>query len=525
MADGVVGLLFCILLILMLLILYLMRAKDYDFYGDNIGAYDRPSEEEGAGGGYGATYEREHAEPSGGGEGDDEDYEDGGGGGYMYEDPDPGAGEGDGSDKAAVLVQVVDGETKRTIKKEGIKFELYNSESALQVLSTYYPTKVDYKRYETDQDGVFYLPEKIRLGTYYLHDLTPVEGYDAVGNWEFAPDRDYDWDDPYLVSVELYPARNIIRLQLNDADTGEKITGASFDIVAAENITTKDGTTRYKQGDIVDTVAVDDQGYGESKELYLGKYLIRQNTAPEYYSCLQTDTSVEVKSKASDATPALNELKERKTTILVTVTDALYENKTISGATFDVTTETGEKVGTYTSDESGQIALTDLIKGSTYHVKQTASVSKYKIDPSDHAFTVDSKGLINLKEAETLTVANGIVRTKFSVRDQIFKREIADVDVVLQDGAGKSIQSWTTSGADNVLEGLDPGEYRVVIDGNESKSRTINVEDTVDVQTYTFYRWTTVDIGIVFAAALAAIGLLAGAAFWLRHRSNTKAEE
>ena len=46
----------------------------------------------------------------GGGGGDNADEE--------FEDPDPGAGEGDGSDRAAVFVQVMDGETNRTIKKD-----------------------------------------------------------------------------------------------------------------------------------------------------------------------------------------------------------------------------------------------------------------------------------------------------------------------------------------------------------------------------------------------------------------------
>lgn len=521
MADGVIGLLLCVLLILMILILYLMKATD------NQGDYEENNYEAG---GYGATHPHDYERADENGEDDEEDEDEeyhagGGGGGYPYEDPDPGMGEGDGSDKAAVLVQVVDGETLRTIKKQGIQFELYNSASALQVLSTYYPVKTDYKKYETDKDGVFYLPEKIRIGTYYLHQLTGIDGYDLVGNWEFAPDQDYDWDEPFLVSVEVFPSKNIVRLKLTDADTGEPLTGASFEIVAAENIATKDGTTRYKQGDIADTIEVDEEGYAESKELYLGKYFIRQKTVPEYYSCILTNTSVVVKSKSEEATPALNELKEQKTAIHIKVVDALYDNQPVSDAVFDVTSGSGERVGTVTADTNGEALLTELKKGYTYHIKQTASAKNYKIDQTDYSFTVNDKGLVNGKEVESLVVLNGIVRASFSVRDKLFKGQLSDVNITLLNDQGAVVQNWNTSAVDNIIEGLAPGEYRIVINGDEANAHSIVVNDVVELQEFVFTKWTPLDIGSIVLASLVAAGLIAILIIVLRRRGRKKSSE
>ena len=522
MADGVIGLLLCVLLILMLLILYLMKATD------NQGDYDENNFEAG---GYGTAHPYEYAdddEEEGDEEEDeeyDEEYSGGGGGGYPYEDPDPGMGEGDGSDKAAVLVQVVDGETLRTIKKQGIQFELYNSASALQVLSTYYPVKVDYKKFETDKEGMFYLPEKIRLGTYYLHDLTPIDGYDLAGNWEFAPDRDYDWDEPFLVSVEVFPSKNIVRLQLKDSETGTALSGASFEIIAAENITTKDGTTRYKQGEIADTVEVDEDGYGESKELYLGKYLIRQKTVPEYYSCILTDQSVTVKSKSESAVPALNELNEQKTTIQIKVTDALYENQPVADAVFEITTGSGERVGSITTDSKGESVLRDLKKGYTYKIRQTATANNYKIDPTEYSYTVNEKGLVNGKEIENVTIQNAIVRVSFSVRDKLFRGQISDINVALLNDKGKVIQSWNTSAVENIIEGLVPGEYSVVINGDEDKAYPIVVSDVVEIQEFSFDRWTPLDLGCMALASIIAIGVVAILIMIYRRRSRKKISE
>ena len=129
--------------------------------GGNYGNYDESDED-------GDTYNDDHDSGSDldeggggtGGAGDTDDEKN------KFEDPDPGAGNGEGSNKAAVYVQVVDEETGVTIKKKGIEFELYGSGSALQVLSTYYPKKTDYKKYQTDESGVFYLPEKLYLASY-----------------------------------------------------------------------------------------------------------------------------------------------------------------------------------------------------------------------------------------------------------------------------------------------------------------------------------------------------------------------
>ena len=523
MADGVIGLLLCVLLILMLLILYLMRAKDYDYIGDS----DDHGKENG---GYGYTYEDTERADDYDGDGDGEyEYEHnggGGGGGFPYEDPDPGKGEGDGSEKAAVLVQVVDGETQRTLKQPGIEFELYNSAMALQVLSTYYPVKIDYKKYETDKEGMFYLPEKIPLGTYYLNNLTQIDGYDLAGNWEFSPDRDYDWDEPYLVSVEVFPSKNVIRIQLKDNETGEKLTGAAFDIVAAENIVTKDGTTRYKMGEIADSVEVDAEGFAESKELYLGKYSIRQKTTPEYYSALLTDTPVTIKSKKTEPNPAVNELREQKTSVTISVVDALYDTQPVPGAVFEVVTGNGERVGSFESDGSGTVKLTNLKKATTYRVKQTTTAKNYKIDPQVYAFTVNDKGLVNQKETEQLTVKNSIIRASFSVRDRLLKKQISDINITLVDGSGKTVQSWNSSAVDNVIEGLVPGEYSLLLNGDQDNATNIIVADTIDLQAFSVEKWTMIDTGIVGIAAMITAAILAALAFLIkRNRNNKQMEE
>ena len=63
------------------------------------------------------------------------------------------------------------------------------------------------------------------------------------------------------------------------AVTGQ--AGAVYEVIAAEDIVTPDGTVRAAAGDVVDTITTDEEGKAETKELYLGKYQIVEKTAPD----------------------------------------------------------------------------------------------------------------------------------------------------------------------------------------------------------------------------------------------------
>lgn len=541
MADSMVGLLLCILLITMLLILYLVRIPDKEFVDPDPGdSYEKYDDADDGGGNHtngvdeeGNSWdgnENENNENNGGNGGAGGNGGGGGNGGTgesegenSFIDPDPGIGE-EGSDKAAVLVQVVDGETGRTIKKPGLEFELYGSNSALQVLSTYYPVKTDYKKFETDKTGVFYLPEKLALSTYSLHDLTTITGYDTADNTEFTLEDSYDWDDPYTVTVSLYPSKNTIHMKLVDQDNGDPVSDASFDVVAAKDITTQDGTTRYKEGDVVDTILLDEKGEGDSKELYLGSYLLRQKEIPQYYAKITQDAAVDVKSRTEAKKTETTELTEEKTEVQVTLTDELYDTAYISGAGFTLSTDDGKVVKRLVTDEKGRFTVTDLKKNTTYHIRQTSAVSDYEMDKGDYPFTVSGEGLIEGETEKHILVKNRIIRISVGVRDRIFRGQVSDINAALMDSSGNLIRSWDTTGLEQTIEGLSPGEYEIIFEGNKEQAQKIVVEDKTEIQEFQFERWTTADIGTILGAILVLSGLSAFLISIRKRVRNKKAE-
>lgn len=532
MADSMVGLLLFVLLILLLLIMYVVQIPDDDLGntyqqntvvddgGGNYGNYDESDED-------GDTYNDDHdsgadLDEGGGGTGGAGDTDDEK---NKFEDPDPGAGNGEGSNKAAVYVQVVDEETGVTIKKKGIEFELYGSGSALQVLSTYYPKKTDYKKYQTDESGVFYLPEKLYLASYYLHALSTIKGYDIADNVNFTLNEAYDWDDPYILTVPMHPSKNIIRVQLVDKDNGENISDATFDVIASENIVTQDGTTRYREGDVVDTIELDENGYGESKEIYLGKYQLRQNKVPEFYAKTSEDTAVEVKSKTEAAVPAVTEITEEKTSVTVSLTDALYDTKYISGAKFELSAESGGKSETYKTDDKGRFTITDLKKNTTYHIKQVSAVSDYEMSNEDYSFTVNGDGLIDGKETEEIKVTNRIIRISVGIKDKLFRGQVSDVNIAIHDAEDNTVKVWDSTGLEQTIEGLTPGEYMVIINGNKDQAQKIRVEDKTELQAFSFEQWTVADIGAIIGVSFVVIGMIVILVIVGKRRRQRKIED
>ena len=61
------------------------------------------------------------------------------------------------------------------------------------------------------------------------------------------------------------------------------LAGAIYQIIAAEDIVTADGTIRENAGDVVAEITTDENGYAETDLLYLGKYEVKEIIAPYGY--------------------------------------------------------------------------------------------------------------------------------------------------------------------------------------------------------------------------------------------------
>ena len=496
--DMMSGLVFVLILVIALLCLYILHDytgyEEYpasSYYEDDWDGWD-----DDWGGGWGGW-------GGGGGDGDyDEEYIPTAGGGGMY--PDEGV-------KSAVYVELVDDETDRPIPEAGIRFELYRTdnttlqEGSLQQLNTYYPEKITYREYATREDGTFYLPEKVWHGNYYFHELNAPEGYDAAPDTYFDIDQLYDWPDPYVVQIRLSPCKNIIRIQMSDADTALPVGGGTFRVVAAEDIATLDGTVRYTAGQVVDTIECDEEGYGESQELYLGTYTVQQATSPDYYATMEEDLTVEVERKTG-ALPPVHEVEVEKTQLVVQVSDELYDSQKLAGAVLMVTDDRSGRTRRLVTDETGTAVLTDLQKNTTYHIQQTQTVGDYRMGDGAYDVIVSADGRIGGLSTGQLAITNRLLRVSIHVQDAILGTESLNEPVTLYNGQDQVVLSWTTNGQSVEMTDLPEGSYYIVRGEDTENPYRFEVTDTAQVQTWSISLFTFRSAVALAVAALLTVG-------------------
>ncbi len=76
--------------------------------------------------------------------------------------------------------------------------------------------------------------------------------------------------------------------------TDGELAGAEFEVTAAEDIVTADGTVRAHKGDVVAALTTDNKGYAETPLLYLGKYTVTETKAANGYVNSFAPQSVEL---------------------------------------------------------------------------------------------------------------------------------------------------------------------------------------------------------------------------------------
>ena len=447
----------------------------------------------------------------------------GGGGGFGDGDD-----EGDGEDpnigkKSAVFVMLVDGDTERTVKESGVQFELYGNDHALQVLNVYYPERLTFRTYETTETGTFYLPEKLLPGNYELHNLTEPSGYDPAENTFFVIDDTYDWEDPLVVMVPVFPSRNVIRVKMTDSDSGGPLSGAAFDVIAVDDVITSDGTLRYRQGETVGEILCDEHGEGTSNELYLGSYYVRQRVIPQYYVGLDKDFEATVEKK-TDILPPAYPVSSPRTKIHLVLRDEYYVNRPIADATFRVTAP-GSLIEPFeiTTDGMGEILLNSLEKNTTYQIAQINSAQDFRIDSTTYSFTVDSSGRINGEDQGELELTNRMIRVSFGITDEFSHTQVQDVNLSLFDSSDNLVRSWTTSGDLLSFTDLAPGSYYLYRDGDTSNRFDVVIEDTAEPQVINLRTSYLMRYLIMGGAAAAALLIIVGIIVLIaRHRRKKR---
>lgn len=211
------------------------------------------------------------------------------------------------------LVKIVkkDAETGNTIPVSGIGFKIWDCQNECYVEQTInYPTQITIDTYYTDESGSLMMPCELVYGNYELHEVQTANGYvlDETpvpfaidGQEEVITVEKLNTAQKGRISVQktgdifarvqrtssayIDEDGNLIENPTTYTPVFEigNLAGAVFQVIASEDIITADGTVRAKAGDVVAELITDENGYAETDLLYLGKYEVKEITAPYGY--------------------------------------------------------------------------------------------------------------------------------------------------------------------------------------------------------------------------------------------------
>ena len=219
--------------------------------------------------------------------------------------------------KSYIKVVKVDSETGKTIPYEGAGFEIYDSNGQKISMTFAYPTPTTIDTFYTNSEGYLITPEVLPYGEYslvevqapygYALDKTPVafsvslENAEKENSLTIVKVEKQNTAQKGKISVrktgDIFTSVNMASSAYTD-ENGELVvnpttytpvfadgdlSGAVFQVIAVEDIVTLDGTTRAYAGDVVSEITTDENGYGETEPLYLGKYEVREIKAPYGY--------------------------------------------------------------------------------------------------------------------------------------------------------------------------------------------------------------------------------------------------
>lgn len=194
-----------------------------------------------------------------------------------------------------------DAETGATIPYAGAGFQIYDPNGELVTMTFTYPEVTTIDTFYTTADGYLITPQTLEYGTgYSIVEVQAPYGY--VLNSEpvyFDVTQDGSAEESGITVIEVIRSNMAQKGTITVSKSGEVFTfvsenngmyqpvfavqgleGAVYEITAAEDIYTLDGTLRASKGEVVDTITTGTDGIAKSKELYLGKYEVKEITAP-----------------------------------------------------------------------------------------------------------------------------------------------------------------------------------------------------------------------------------------------------
>lgn len=348
-----------------------------------------------------------------------------------------------------VKIVKLDSETGKQIPYAGAGFQIYNSNGKLVTMTYTYPEVTTIDTFYTNSEGYLITPESLPYGKGYsvvevqapygyILDSTPVyfditaENTTEENGITIVITEKKNTSQKGTITIEKtgeifsnvtavgggYTDKNGNNVALPTIYQPEYsvsgLSGAVFEIYADENITTSDGTVRYKKDTFVDTITTDKKGTATSKQLYLGKYRVVEKTAPNGFVLNRTvnhialtyagqnekvtNTSTSFTNDRQKVEIDLTKVLEQNEKFnigsndeILNVSFGLYADEDLKAANGTVIPKNG-LLEIITCDEKGKATFTTDLPIGSYYVKEISTDNHYILSDKKYPIVFEYAG-------------------------------------------------------------------------------------------------------------------------------------
>ena len=317
----------------------------------------------------------------------------------------------------------------------------------------------------TDNNGVIFL-EDLDVTSIVIQEIEPAPGY--IAN-----------DTP--MTVQLVPNERVDVVFENTSQPGLRLIKIDQDGNPVEGVVIK---VSHADGAVVGEYTTDETGIIYIGNLAAGTYDVQEISAPPQYVIDSTVHKVTLEPGKIGEITLRNHIKP---TLRIVKVDSVTKGP-IEGVTFEVRVTDGQKIGDYTTDENGEIFITNLFAGTNYTIKETATLPGYVLDETPKQVTLKENEVTTVqfenKAKSPVYILKLDSETGEGVPGVTFRVTMADgslVDEVTTDAAGRATLTNVPAGSITVTEIRVPDGY--VLDSTP-QTRLVDGENPV---TFTFY--------------------------------------
>lgn len=304
------------------------------------------------------------------------------------------------------------------------------------------------------------LPE----GSYYWSEVKYPDDYSKISKLLTEVEAGKTSTEK-AVNKKSNPDQGELVIYKTDENGKKYLSGAKFEVTAAEDIVVGGGYTLVKKGDPIQTVTTDENGKASvTKYIFKGySYTVTEIEAPTGYSLNSEPQTVKIATDTADFGSKVS-VKNTPWTAPFIITKKNLGGELLPNCEFEILDENKSQITTGITDENG-IATFSLGYGK-YFYHEIAAPDEYIIDDTLYPFEITEEG-VSVYAEMTNYLKEGSIKVTKTTTGNLNVKDIGFIVKGISDtNSDIERELFTDENGEALFENLPIGKYTVTEDGS-----------------------------------------------------------